>query len=68
MDEKNRPLTTPPLAVAAFAAALLGALAAAQPAAAQSHFEPMDVYALELAAGPQISADGSGGGYVREAG
>ena len=65
MDEKNRPLTIPPLAGATFAAALLAALATAHPAAAQSHFEPMDVFALEFAADPQISPDGSQVVYVR---
>ena len=65
MYEKSRPVTAPLAMGAALAAALLTALAGANPAAAQNHFEPMDVFALEFAADPQISPDGSRVVYVR---
>ncbi len=64
---KNRhasglPATAPSLAATALAATLL---APSAPAAAQSRFEPMDVFQLEYAADPQISPDGSQIVYVR---
>ena len=62
MYEKSR-VTTASLAMATVLAATL--LAAPRPAHAQSHFEPMDVFALEFAADPQISPDGRSVVYVR---
>jgi acylaminoacyl-peptidase len=50
------------LALAALAVAMAGALRAAADTAA---FRPIDLYALELAADPQISPDGRSIAYVR---
>ena len=65
MDESRRTGYAPVAVSAGLAAALLITLAVPRPARAQSHFEPMDVFALEYAADPQIAPDGSQVVYVR---
>ena len=65
MDESHRTGYAPVAVSAGLAAALLITLAVPRPARAQSHFEPMDVFALEYAADPQIAPDGSQVVYVR---
>ena len=65
MFEKSRFANAPLATGAVPAVALLAALAIADSAVAQSHFEPMDVFALEFAADPQISPDGRQVVYVR---
>ena len=65
MDLSNRTPAVPATVAAGLAAALLITLAVPRPARAQSHFEPMDVFALEYAADPQIAPDGSQVVYVR---
>ena len=62
---QTRRSMTATLAMAAAFAAVTTTLAAPRPASAQSHFEPMDVFALEFAADPQISPDGGRVVYVR---
>ncbi len=65
MYEKSRTMTVPMKVAKGLAAALLITLAAPRPADAQDRFEPMDVFALEYAADPQISPDGRQVVYVR---
>ncbi len=65
MYEKSRTMTVPMKVAKGLAAALLITLTAPRPADAQDRFEPMDVFALEYAADPQISPDGRQVVYVR---
>ncbi len=65
MEESRRTGYAPVAVSAGLAAALLITLAVPRPARAQSHFEPMDVFALEYAADPQIAPGGSQVVYVR---
>ncbi len=65
MSRERRSVSRVPVIAAALAVLPITLAARPAPAAAQSTFEPMDVFALEFAADPRISPDGRRVAYVR---